>query len=498
MISVHGLTYRYPPPDSREALRNIGFQIPEQGYTLLCGGSGSGKSTLAYALCGLIPHALGGTLEGRVAIAGKDTRTTPLEDLLPEVGMVFQNADAQLFNGTVEEELGFAMEGAGLGDADIRKRVRRLAEPLGLEPLLDRAPATLSGGEKRLAALASVLALDPSALVLDEPFAHLDWEGAARVHGLFAGLLAQGKTLVVVEQRLGPVFAEATQCLVLEDGALLYDGPTQEARPLLCRLGFFQEDQDPFPPKAPGEVLLSVRDLHGSLGGMEILQGVDLDLREGEIVALIGPNGAGKTTLCRHLNALLRPERGAVLFLGAPMGGRSPAEIATLVGLSFQNPNDQFFKTTVREEILAGPEITRSGFPEAIASLSRDFVVERLLPLSPYRLSEGEKRRVALASLVIMGPKVLVLDEPTVGQDGRFLQALAGILSRLRDQGMGILLVTHDLSFARRVAQRWVFLDRGRIRAEGTHEAWDRVRTLMGPSPLDLPWARGLGREGLP
>ncbi len=476
MIRYEGVHYRYPVGDW--ILKGLDLEVLEGESVLLCGASGSGKSTAGYLANGLIPHFFGGTLQGRICVDGTDTRESRAAQLFSRVGLVLQNADAQFFNGRVDDELAFGLENLGLPPADIETRIRQTAAELELESLLDRSPETLSGGEKRLVALASMLVLKPGLLFLDEPFAHLDWNGATRIATALRKIRGQGTAVIIAEQQLEDFLSEAGRCLVLEGGVLTFDGSPESAAGRLAEL-----DLIPCYPERPrrggssgGTPLVAVENLTAHLGGHRVLDAVSLSLQPGETVALIGRNGSGKTTLIKHLNGLLRPTEGRVIFNGRDIARETPARLASRVGVSFQNPNDQFFKTSVREELHAGPlalmkrnakMFDREGIDRWMETLVELFELGAFLDRPPARLSEGQKKRLALASILAVRPRLLVLDEPTVGQDGRFRKAMARLLGQLETFGLTTLVVTHDLDFARAVADRWIVLHEGRVLADG-------------------------------
>ncbi|MEJ2024847.1 MAG: ABC transporter ATP-binding protein, partial [Deltaproteobacteria bacterium] len=434
-----------------------------------------------------------GSLRGNVTIMGKDTRHVTVADLMASVGFVFQNVDAQLFNGTVEKELGFGLESLGLAPDERASQIEKTAEELHIEHLLDRSPTALSGGEKRLVAIASVLSLNPPIMVLDEPLAHLDWKGAERVRNVLLRLHEKGTTLVVIEQRLSALRRNATRCLVLEKGALLFDGSPQAAHQVLQAQHLLPRyPRKPSRGKNQGSPLIQAQEISHAFEERPVLRDLSLEVKEGEILAVVGPNGAGKTTLVKHLNGLLRPSRGTVLSRGKELRKQNPVEIAKRIGVSFQNPNDQFFKTTVESELAVGWNLcnkTPAGWFETVCEL---FQLGNLLAHSPYRLSEGQKKRVSIASVLVMNPGLLILDEPTVGQDGLFLETLAALLVALRDKGLTIVIVSHDLEFAQAVAERWVVLLEGKVVAEGAPEVLAQDENLLKKGALGISqWISG-------
>ena len=503
-IEARGLGYRYPAEGY--ALRDVNLTIAPGEYVLLCGASGSGKSTLCRALNGLVPHFHGGWLEGHLRVDGLETRDHPVAELFAHVGLVFQNPQAQLFNSTVERELAFGLESLGLSPQEIRRRVRWAAEVLDIEHLLERSPRQLSGGEEQLVAIGAILALRPAILVLDEPFANLDPAGAARVRAILRKIHHMGTTVVVAEHRLHELVADADRMVVLHRGQVVMDGPPRQVlREDVARYGLepplpvrlfrewgrseipltVEEAQAlltltplPHPPLLSpaaqetgvrGEVpALEARDVYFAFDGQEVLRGVSLTVRRGECVALVGANGSGKTTLIKHFVGLHRPVRGQVLVLGRSTRGRRVADLARQVGLVFQNPNDQLFAPSVQEEIEAGPRALGLYDPACREELIALFGIKPLQERSPYRLSEGEKKRVTFAAVMAWRPEILVLDEPTTGQDKPFRDRLTRLLGELRARGHTVVLVTHDLEFAEANAERWVVLAQGRVVADGS------------------------------
>jgi energy-coupling factor transporter ATP-binding protein EcfA2 len=475
MIHLSHISYRYEEPPAEWVLKDLHLRIEKGEYLLVCGKSGSGKSTLAYLLNGLIPHFFDGELHGGLTVA----------DLMSLVGLVFQNADAQLFNSTVDKEIGFGLESLGLSASEIEQEIERTARDLHIEHLLQRSPMTLSGGEKRLVAIASVLSLDPPVMVLDEPLAHLDWMGAGRIREVLLRLHENGTTLLVIEQRVGALHRDATRCLILEKGEVLFDGSPDSAYPLLID----QHLVPRYPATAkrdvnPGAALLEVQQISHDMDRKPVLRDLSMDVREGEILAIVGPNGAGKTTLVKHFNGLLRPSRGNVLFMRKGVRRQTPAEIATRIGIAFQNPNDQFFKTTVKDELAVGWDLCKKKPAGWLEELRILFQLHGLLAQSPYRLSEGQKKRVSIASVLVTNPRLLVLDEPTVGQDGLFLETLADLLLTLSAKGFTIVIVTHDLEFALATAGRWIVVHGGKVVAAGPPRELAKDKNLLDTGAL--------------
>lgn len=528
LLAFENVSYRY---DGMEdwALSEVNLTVSEGEYVLVAGSSGSGKSTFCRLATGLAPHFHGGKLKGRVLVDSLDTRDTPVSRLFNHVGLVFQNADAQLFNRTVAEELRYGLDSLGAEPEEIDKRLRWVSSVLELGPFLDRSPHQLSGGEKQRVILGAILALRPRLLLLDEPFAHLDPEGSERLRALLKTLPGEGMAVVVIEHRLHEVVADVDRLVLFHRGRLAADGTPRRVleqdltgygvnMPTLVRL-FRDSGLNGPPPLTPleanrlfaaglpqgisptkinkpqeeglhpqehydGVPVVEIQDLWFGYPDQEILKGVAFHLRPGECAAILGRNGAGKTTLIKHLNGLLKPARGKIMVLGRDTRITKTHELARLVGFAWQNPNDQLFQTSVREEVLIGPRILKAYDPPWCERLFERFGLGPLLERSPFRLSEGEKKRVAFATALAARPEIVVLDEPTAGQDEAFRRELGEMIRELRQEGKTVLLVTHDLEFAAANAPRWLVLAEGRILADGSPEAVMSDREAMAAAGL--------------
>lgn len=501
VIETRDLHYRYTVAGPHWILANLNLCVEPGEYLLICGASGAGKSTLCRTFNGLIPHFYGGVMQGGVWVAGLDTRTQPVGELLTHVGMVFQNPETQLFNSTVERELAFGLESLGLPQGEIRQRIAESAETVGVSSLLERNPRQLSGGEQQLVSIGAALALHPQVIVLDEPYASLDPANANRVRQALREINRQGTAVVLTEHRLQNAIADVDRMVVLHQGQVALDGSPREVLreevapfglnlPPVVRLarelrlpevplsveelaqrvgrdGISPYDPPNFSPLTNTPPRLQVEQLSFSFESTPALRDVSLALHEGECLAVVGANGSGKTTLIKHFNGLYRPDRGQVIIRGQDTGRAKVSELARHVGLAFQNPNSQFFKLQVREEIEVGPRALGCYDEAWLQELIALFRLEPLLERSPYRLSEGEKKRVAFAAALAAQPDILVLDEPTTGQDWPFRQALGELLGELRARGQTVVLVTHDLEFAEQHADRWVLLSAGQVLASG-------------------------------
>ncbi|MGC8836994.1 MAG: ABC transporter ATP-binding protein [Anaerolineae bacterium] len=493
-LQARGLSVWYGP---RAALQDVSLALEAGEFLFLTGPSGCGKSTLCRCLGGLIPHGHPpATMEGTVLVDGQDTRTAPLHEVVRRVGLVFQNPATQLFNLTVREEIAFGPRNLGLSATEAARRVTEAADALHIGHLLDRRLDTLSGGEKQRVAMAAVLAMGPRLLVLDEPTASLDVPGSRAVLEALTSLHRErGASILLAGHRTDEVSRLASRVVLLERGRIVRDGPAAQVlaeRPLLRRLGVrrptdapIQDWPDLIVPdgRTSGQAVARLEGVEVRLGGQAILQGLDLTLYAGQVTALVGDNGAGKTTLARLLAGMLRPSRGLVWV--APSRGTIP------VGLLFQNPVEQLFCDTVGEEVAFGAE--NYGLPVA-EHVDAALQAAGLLPLRdrpPLSLSGGEQQRTALAALLALRPRLLILDEPTMGQDWGHMSAFMGQVRALAREGMAVLLITHDYKLVHHYADRVVLLRRGRVEADGRPQ---------GPPPRPSPEEEGreAGQEGTP
>ncbi|MEW6672318.1 MAG: ATP-binding cassette domain-containing protein [Thermodesulfobacteriota bacterium] len=505
LIEIKSLRYAYRQSGAGWILDGIDLKIRPDEYLLICGASGSGKSTLCRTFNGLIPHFFGGSLQGDIRIAEIPSTQQSVGQLFERLGMVFQNPEAQLFNGTVEREIAFGLESIGLARREIERRIAETAETVGIEALLPENPHELSGGQQQLVAIAAVLALLPQTIILDEPYANLDPVNVRRVRTALRRIHQNGTGIIISEHRLGLTVADVERIVVLYQGRIVLDGsPAQVLKqdiesyglepPLAASIGrklglaplpldidglksSVSLDNLPVPPApedlptiypADGDRVLMLDRVCFHAAGKPLLRDVGLTLSRGECLALVGANGAGKTTLLKHLNGLNRPTRGEITVRNRPAREMKVSQLARYVGVAFQNPNSQFFKLTVWDEIVAGAKALQCYDESWIRELARLFALDPLLARAPYRLSEGEKKRVAFAAALAARPDILALDEPTAGQDMFFRRSLGLLLRELQARGQAILLITQDLSFAEEYARRWLLLAKGEIIAEGT------------------------------
>ncbi|WP_223622659.1 ABC transporter ATP-binding protein [Microbacterium sp. EST19A] len=446
------------------ALRDVSFRIDPGERVLVLGASGAGKSTLLHGLAGVLGGDEEGESEGELLIDG-----APASATRGRAGLVLQDPDSQVILARAGDDVAFGCENLGVPRAEIWPRVTAALDAVGLDVPLDHPTKALSGGQKQRLALAGMLAMQPGLVLLDEPTANLDPAGVIEVRDAVERMLQrQPATLIVVEHRLDVWLPLITRVIVVGAGGVVADGAPDEvlgaegAR--LAADGVWVPGRLPVAPPAPlawsGETVLSARGLAvARVKGRAVASGIDLDVHEGQVLAITGPNGAGKSTLGLTLAGLLPPADGEVSASASLAGGLVAApirwasrDLLTRIGMVFQEPEHQLLAKTVRDELAVGPRALGIAEDE-IAARSDELLarlrLDRLAAANPYTLSGGEKRRLTVAAAIATRPRVLVLDEPTFGQDARTWAELVAMLAVLRDEGSAIVTITHDLDVAR-------------------------------------------------
>jgi len=520
MIEFVGVEYAYPNAQ-KLALSRVSVQIEPGEAVLLVGRSGSGKSTFLGVVNGLIPHFYGGRFRGEAWIAGHETRgVSPLE-LSEKVGMVFQELQSRFVTGSVLDEIAFGMELAAMPAPDIQRQLDDLVERLQLGPLLGRPIDRLSAGEQQRVAVAAALARRPRILLLDEPASQLDPAVAESVFSWVDDLRRQfGLTILIAEHRIERVLGRAERALHLAgNGRLVHDGPLHEvihhlpfASPLheaarrlglegelltsvladRLREGFIaHEAQGAENKTSAGGGRLRAKGLCASNNGQPALRGVDLEIREGEVLAIVGRNGAGKSTLLRCLMRLMPLEAGEVWLDGQETRGWPVVEVALRVAYVPQWPSSLLFAESVRDEL----QVTLSNHglaqrppvdpEELLARLGLQGVAEAY----PRDLSAGERQRTALAAQLVTRPSVVLLEEPTLGMDPLAQADLGALLRQMRAEGTAVAFATHDAEFAAAHAERVVVLEAGTVVAEGA-----TAETLFARPDLRTALQRVTGR----
>ena len=520
-LVIENLSFRYRDRQG-VAIHNISFESNAGEILLIAGASGCGKTTLLRCINGLIPRSYKGEMMGRVLVFGDETTPWKLSQISQKIGTVLQDPERQILGTKVLNEVAFGLENLNVPREEILARADEALTFLKIFHLRERETFTLSGGEKQKVALAGVLAMRPSILLLDEPLASLDPASAQDALDTARFLADQGMTILMVEHRVEDVLRiKPERVLYMSEGEVRYLGDMAglskivNYREVKLSAGDIVEraKQDPPPVEIrilPGKTgkgrneasLPSTEDVlvrfenvaFGYESDVEVLHGINLEIKRGDVIAVLGPNGSGKTTLVKHAIGLLKPKSGRVQVNGRDTREASVAQVASMLGYVFQSPSHMLFAPTVREELSFGP--TNLKHPKEQIEMEVKEAL-RIVNLSekeedpPLALSFGQQKRVSIAAILAMQSRILVMDEPTAGQDYQnYMNFMDSILQLPSFEA--ILFITHDVDLAVIYANRVLIVNDGRLIADGKPEDvlrdFDRLTAnrLVPTSLLDL------------
>jgi energy-coupling factor transporter ATP-binding protein EcfA2 len=454
LIEISGLSFTYRG-GTGPTLRGLNLRVERGEFLLLVGDSGSGKTTLAKILAGFLGSGQG-SMEGTVRVGGDDPQRGSSAPE-PAVGLVQQDPESQVVTLRVEDEVAFGPENFGLDREEIRARVRWALGSVRADGLIDREVSTLSGGEVQKVAIASILALRPRILILDEPSSSLDPRSAYQLAEILGALNSGGVTVIVVEHHYAWIMPKVQRVLRLSEGALApLDSGVRGKRP-------------PLPKAAPrvqvgAGTSLSMRNVSFEYDAVSALRGVSLDLQRGEILGLMGDNGSGKSTMLLVIMGFLSPSQGSITLNGRPL--MMTSRISERVGIVFQNPNHQILESTVRKELLFGPRNFGMDPRESerrAQGMLEELGLSRYREDNPHRLSLGEKRRLNVGSVAIYDPAIYLLDEPFIGQDDGNTSRIMGLIQDRVGRGSSCVIATHHPDFVWEHCDRVAFLRDGSI-----------------------------------
>jgi len=515
-------------------LQNISLQVDEGDFVVVTGATGAGKTTFCRLVNGLIPHGYPGTLKGRVYVNGENTINKTISALSNDVGTVFEDPESQIIWTSVADEVIFGLENRQMPKQEIDVRLERVLKFLSLWDKKDKTPFELSGGQKQRLALATIMACNPSIIVLDEPTSQMDPVGRREVFEAIQKIRDEhNSTIIIVEHNVSELIPIADKMILLNDGKLIlcgtpekyyqnlalikkFKGPIPEMVELGAKLrsvGLTQRDcltltciyeeikkelrpnENMFPKKSVlrnyGDSAIEVENLsYAYPDGTVALRGVNLRITEGELVGVIGVNGSGKTTLAKIFNGLLKPSAGQVRIFGKPLAEYDSEKLVSVVGYVFQNPIHQIAAKTVFDETAFGMRnlgVREEEIEEKVNSLLRRFNLETRRSEHPYNLSRADQFRVTLASVLAIDPKILVVDEPTTGQD---LQQSYEIMNTLKEENSKrktVVVITHHLRFIAEYVPRVVFMLDGRVIFDGSTRDAFSDHVLLRDSLIDPP-----------
>ena len=527
-IRMEQVNYTYPGSD-QPVLRDLNLEVPKGKFTVIMGRTGAGKTTLAMVSNGIIPQLMEGKLSGTVIAGGMDLSKYRVQTITRQVGLVLQDPETQIFGRTVEEDVAFGPRNYLVPREEIFARIGQALGRVRLSGYEKRLTSQLSGGEKQRLAVAGILAMNPSILILDEPTSELDPLGREEIYSMIQSLgKEQDLTIVAVEHSSQEISEKADELVVLSDCRIVWQGaprdffrdvalvrengikplPVSEIGWAMVQANLISKEEVPLTvdeayslivrildgkaltatqpesaPAASGRPLIEVQDLCFTYeNGKSALDHVNLTVCEGDYLALIGQNGAGKTTLAKHFNAIHKPTSGRVLVCGRDTAGEEPNTLAAEVGYVFQNPDNQIFSTTVYKEMeygLKNQNVPAAECEQRIRETAAMLGLENVLQEHPFSLGKGQRQRVAVASILVLHPRILVVDEPTTGQDWDGIQSMMQLMDELHAAGTTIVMITHDMDVVARHANRAVVLCQGKVVLDGSvREVFEHTQEL--------------------
>jgi energy-coupling factor transport system ATP-binding protein len=486
-LIVENLSFQYhrrPDP----AIEKISFSVQPGQVILIAGSSGCGKTTLMRCINGLIPHTYQGAISGHIRLFGKSVTGMGLADISQMVGTLLQDPERQILGSYVLNEVAFGLESLGIPREEITSRVEKALDRLGILHLRDRETFGTSGGEKQKIALAGVLAMEPKILLLDEPLASLDPVSSQEALHVFRQLADEGIAVMIVEHRVEDVLSiQPDVFMYMEDGKMTYMGGTDGLMDLVdyrriklpARIVLERARKDPAPMFVPavnsmtnaGTELVRFEKVHFRYNedGPEVLKGLNFSVNSGDVIAILGHNGSGKTTMVKHALGLLKPTEGRVLLEGQETRKMTVAQAAHTVGYVFQSPSQMLFAPTVREELAFGPK--NLEFSAEAITKNVDWAIETVnlkseMEMPPLALSFGQQKRISIAAILAMRSRILMMDEPTAGQDYWNYQAFMDAILQMPGFD-AVIFITHDVDLAVIYANRILLVYSGEIVADG-------------------------------
>lgn len=464
VVSIRNVSFSYQEDLSEHGISDISLEIQRGDCILLCGKSGSGKTTITKLVNGLIPHFETGQKTGTVLLKGMETDQMPMYQIALKVASVFQDPKSQFFNIDAEDEIVFSLENQGVPLSLVEERLETTVRELQISALMQKKLFEMSGGEKQIIAFACAYALNPDIVVLDEPSSNLDMEAMQVIREILVKMKRQGKTIIIAEHRFSylrelidmAVYVDKGQIQACYTAEQFYSLSEQERKSMgLRRLSpytvvsvarsFSQA------PKAAVHSL-ELKNIEVAFGKHTILENVSFSLKSGDIAAIVGKNGVGKTSLCRAICGFLEGRHGKILMDGIALKKCQRLKKSYIV---MQDTNYQLFAESVLDECLLGnPLVSEQRAIEILEQLElKDYCTAH-----PQSLSGGQKQRLAVAVAILAGKEILIFDEPTSGLDYDNMKRVSGLIKKISDMGMIVLIVTHDLEFLESTCNRCLHL----------------------------------------
>ena len=531
IVKMKNVAYSYPNSEE-QTLKQINFEAPKGKFTVVMGKTGAGKTTSLLCLNGIIPQLHEGKLAGEIEVSGLDVSKYRIQTLSKYVGIVMQDTATQVFGSTVEEDIAFGPRNYLVPREEIKRRINMSLHRVRLEGYEKRQTSQLSGGEKQRLAIAGILAMQPGIIVLDEPTSELDPLGREEIYTTINDLnKEQDTTIIAVEHSSQEVCEKAERIVIINDGTTVWDGDPKDffrdenlviengIKPLpVSKIGwrlykenliekediplnvnqayqliksligdkkidYQSEKYKAIESNEVADTIISISNLsHVYDNGKKALNDINLDIKRGEFVAIIGQNGAGKTTLAKHLNQILVPTTGSVNLEGEDICNKNSIELTKLIGYVFQDPDNQIFSNTVYKELAFGLKNINLDENECKKRIDQALALTGLAGKEnehPFSLGKGERQMIAVASILVMQPGILVVDEPTTGQDWAGINRMMSLVDVLHKNGTTIVMITHDMDIVSKYATRTIAMKAGSLVLDGkTSEVFSNTEVL--------------------
>ncbi len=538
-LKTYDLTVRYPF-QSKNVLKGVNLSVQKGEKVLILGASGSGKSSLALSLNGIIPRSMEAELTGRVYVDNNPISNLSFSQVCKHIGILFQDPESQFCMLTVEDEIAFGLENLHLSKEEMKKRIKESLEFVGLTAWKKAQLKDLSGGMKQKLAIACLIAMDPEVFILDEPTANLDPVSTDEVFNLFITLSNKlNKTLLFVEHKLDQLLPYIERVIVISnEGEIIADNTPRHIFskyyevlkdqgiwiPRICtkakeleeygmswnqfpltieefqkeheatklNLTYTQLQEKTGTNNQPNNEspFLKVSNVSFSYPNYTVLKDVSFSVKKGDFVAIIGPNGAGKSTLAKLLIRLNEPQEGSIQIKSKSLAKLNTRELMQQVGFVFQNPEHQFICDTVEQELAYGLKILgwkKEDWDPQVNTLLRQFYLADHKQTNPFSLSQGQKRRLSVATMLSNDQQLLILDEPTFGQDQMNTEALMKLLKELNEKGKTILMITHDMELVLEYASKVLVLNEGKIAYQGKVSTLFEDKELLQAVSIKVP-----------
>ncbi len=531
IVKMKNVAYSYPNSEE-QTLKQIDFEAPQGKFTVVMGKTGAGKTTSLLCLNGIIPQLHEGELTGDIEVAGLDVSKYRIQTLSKYLGIVMQDTATQVFGSTVEEDIAFGPRNYLVPREEIYRRIQMSLQRVRMEGYEKRQTSQLSGGEKQRLAIAGILAMQPGIIVLDEPTSELDPLGREEIYTTINDLnKEQDTTIIAVEHSSQEVCEKAEKIIIINEGRTVWSGDPKEffkdeklvldngikplpvskigwnlykenliekndiplnveqAHKLICtligdkKINYKSKKGSSSESYNDAETIISIRNLsHVYENGKKALNDINLDIKRGEFVAIIGQNGAGKTTLAKHLNQILMPTTGSVSLEGEDIHNKNSIELTKMIGYVFQDPDNQIFSNTVYKELEFGLKNINLDEEECKKRINQALELTGLVGKEnehPFSLGKGERQMIAVASILVMQPGILVVDEPTTGQDWAGINRMMSLVDVLHKNGTTIVMITHDMDIVSKYATRTIAMKAGSVVLDGeTAEVFSNTEVL--------------------